>query len=76
MSFIERLGLCNRATMLAEYDVNIASVARNVVITITRPEVVGMIKCVPTYKEVIYNIKKSKLLICYYLVDKQHPKPL
>lgn len=36
--------------MLAEYDVNIASVARNVVIMMNLPEVVGITKCVPCWQ--------------------------
>lgn len=50
MVFIEWLGLWSSATILAEYDVNIARVARNVVSTIKRPDVVGINRWVPCWQ--------------------------
>lgn len=50
MVFIEWLGLWSNATILAEYDVNIARVVRNVVRIMKRPDVVGMNRWVPCWQ--------------------------
>lgn len=47
---IDLLGLCSSATMLAEYEVNKARVAKNVVNTTNWPDVVRMMRCVPCWQ--------------------------